>query len=152
MTEIVDVLLAGDRVPEYSHPGDAGADLRAAETVTLAPGERATVGTGTAVALPAGYAGLVLPRSGLAARHGISIVNAPGLIDAGYRGEIKVTVINTDVREPYTIHIGDRVAQLMIQPVAQARFTRVDRLPGSQRGSGGFGSTGYSTNDSGDVT
>ncbi|WP_111720084.1 dUTP diphosphatase [Homoserinimonas sp. OAct 916] len=152
MTEIVDVLLAGDRVPGYAHPGDAGADLTASERVTLAPGARATVGTGTAIALPAGYAALVVPRSGLAARHGISIVNAPGLIDAGYRGEIKVTLINTDSREPYTVNIGDRIAQIVVQPVAQARFTRVERLPGSQRGSAGFGSTGYSTDDSGDVT
>ena len=152
MTEIVDVLLAGAEVPAYAHPGDAGADLTAAESVTLAPGARATVGTGTAIALPAGYAALVVPRSGLAARHGISIVNAPGLIDAGYRGEIRVTLINTDNHEPYTVNSGDRIAQLVVQPVSQARFTRVERLPGSQRGSAGFGSTGYSTEDSGEQT
>lgn len=152
MTEIVDVLLTGQTVPSYSHPGDAGADLRAAESVTLAPGRRATVATGTAIALPAGYVGLVVPRSGLAARHGISIVNAPGVIDAGYRGEIKVTLINTDDREPFTVQVGDRIAQLLVQAVAHARFTRVERLPGSQRGSDGFGSTGYSTDDSGDLT
>jgi dUTP pyrophosphatase len=130
-------------VPVYAHPGDGGADLVAAETVELAPGERAMVGTGTAVALPDGYVGLIVPRSGLAARHGLTIVNTPGILDAGYRGEIKVILLNTDRSEPYTITAGDRIAQLVVMPVTRARFVPVDRLPGSHRGEGGFGSTGY---------
>jgi dUTP pyrophosphatase len=139
----VEVLLTGEHVPVYAHPGDGGADLVAAETVELKPGERAMVGTGTAVALPAGYVGLIVPRSGLAARHGLTIVNTPGILDAGYRGEIKVILLNTDRSEPYTITAGDRIAQLVVMPVTRARFVPVDRLPGSHRGDGGFGSTGY---------
>lgn len=138
-----DVLVTGP-VPQYAHPGDAGCDLYAAEEVVLAPGQRAVVATGTSIALPDGYAGLVMPRSGLAAKHGISLVNSPGLIDAGYRGEIKVVLINTDTTESFTINLGDRIAQLVIQPVERARFHIVDRLPGSERSEGGFGSTGVS--------
>jgi dUTP pyrophosphatase len=139
----VEVLLTGEHVPVYAHPGDGGADLVAAETVELKPGERAMVGTGTAVALPDGFVGLIVPRSGLAARHGLTIVNTPGILDAGYRGEIKVILLNTDRSEPYTITAGDRIAQLVVMPVTRARFVPVDRLPGSHRGEGGFGSTGY---------
>ncbi|MDQ1293075.1 MAG: dUTP pyrophosphatase [Actinomycetota bacterium] len=128
--------------PEYACPGDAGADLRTAVTVTLAPGERAVLPTGVAVALPDGYAAFVHPRSGLAARHGLTLVNAPGTVDAGYRGEIMVTVLNTDSRTPVTLSRGDRIAQLVLQKVERARFVRVDKLPGSVRGTGGLGSTG----------
>ncbi len=137
------MLLTGSTVPAYAHPGDAGADLRAAEAVELAPGERATVGTGTAIALPEGFAAFVMPRSGLAARHGITIVNAPGTVDAGYRGEIRVTLLNTDARETFRVEAGDRIAQLVVMPVVQARFVPVESLPGSHRGERGFGSTGY---------
>lgn len=129
-------------MPAYAHPGDAGADLHAAEDVELLPGERAVVGTGVAIALPEGYAAFVHPRSGLAARHGVTLVNAPGTVDAGYRGEIKVTLINTDAKEPFRLRRGDRVAQLVVQRVERALFTPVERLPESVRGTGGFGSTG----------
>jgi dUTP pyrophosphatase len=145
----VDVLLAGNRPPQYAHPGDAGADLVATEGVELAPGERATVGTGVAIALPDGYVGLVVPRSGLAARHGITVVNSPGTIDAGYRGEIRVTLLNTDGKSSYTVAVGDRIAQLLVLPVSRARFVPVEKLPGTARGEGGFGSTGYSTEGTG---
>ncbi len=145
MTETVEVLFHGDTVPHYAHPGDAGADLVSTEDLVLAPGERALVGTGVSIALPDGYAAFVVPRSGLATRHGITIVNSPGTVDAGYRGEIRVTLLNTDARESYAIRAGDRIAQLIVTPVARARFIPVDRLPGSHRGEGGFGSTGYST-------
>lgn len=143
MPQTVDVLLTGSIIPAYAHPGDAGADLRAAEAIELAPGERATIGTGTAIALPDGYAAFVVPRSGLAAYHGVTIVNAPGTVDAGYRGEIRVTLLNTDAREPFRVEVGDRIAQLIVWPVAQAHFVPVDALPGSHRGERGFGSTGY---------
>ena len=145
MTESVDVLIIAPEPPAYAHPGDAGADLVAAEEVTLQPGERAVVGTGVSIALPDGYAAFVVPRSGLAAKHGITVVNTPGTIDAGYRGEIKVIMLNTDRAEPYTVTAGDRIAQLIVMPVVQARFVQVDELPGSHRGDGGFGSTGYTT-------
>jgi dUTP pyrophosphatase len=128
--------------PSYAHPGDAGADLRARESVVLAPGERRLVPTGVAIALPEGYAGFVHPRSGLAARHGISIVNAPGTIDAGYRGEVSVCLVNTDRETPVRIARGDRIAQLVIQPVSRAVFVAVSELPDSSRGAGGYGSTG----------
>ncbi|MEU3165667.1 dUTP diphosphatase [Streptosporangium sp. NPDC006930] len=128
--------------PSYAHPGDAGADLHAAEDVELLPGERAVVGTGLAIALPDGYAAFVHPRSGLASRYGVTLVNAPGTVDAGYRGEIKVTLINTDTKSVVRLRKGDRVAQLVIQKVEKAAFHEVDRLPGSVRGAGGFGSTG----------
>lgn len=133
---------AGLPVPAYAHPGDAGADLRSAVDLTLAPGERALVPTGIAMALPEGYVGLVHPRSGLAARHGISVVNAPGTIDAGYRGEIQVCLVNTDRTEPFSVRRGDRIAQLVIQRFETARFVEADDLPESVRGDGGYGSTG----------
>ncbi len=129
-------------LPVYAHAGDAGADLVAAQDVTLAPGERAMVGTGIAIALPEGYAAFVHPRSGLAARHGVSIVNAPGTVDAGYRGEIKVVLVNTDLRETVVLRRGDRIAQLVIQRVERAAFQEVAELPPAVRGVGGFGSTG----------
>jgi dUTP pyrophosphatase len=132
-------------VPAYAHPGDAGADLCAAADVSLAPGERALVRTGVAIALPPGYAAFVHPRSGLAARHGVTIVNAPGTVDAGYRGEIMVTLLNTDREQPVRFQRGDRIAQLVIQPVARAVFREVESLPDSARGEGGFGSTGGHT-------
>ncbi len=129
-------------LPAFAHPGDAGADLFAAEDVDLAPGERALVPTGVAIALPAGYAAFVHPRSGLAARHGVTIVNAPGTVDAGYRGEIKVTLLNTDRSQPVSFRRGDRIAQLVVQRVERVQFHEVGSLPGSARGDGGFGSTG----------
>jgi dUTP pyrophosphatase len=129
-------------VPAYAHPGDAGADLYAAEDVELAPGERRLVGTGVAIALPDGYAGFVHPRSGLAARHGVSIVNAPGTVDAGYRGEIKVCLVNLDPGQPVRLARGDRIAQLVVQRVERVVLHEVDLLPGSARGEGGHGSTG----------
>ena len=129
-------------LPCYAHPGDAGADLCTAVDVTLAPGERALVPTGISIALPEGYVALVHPRSGLAARHGLSIVNAPGTVDAGYRGEIKVMLINHDPAAAVELRRGDRVAQLVVQRFERARFVEVDELPGSARGQGGYGSTG----------
>lgn len=132
----------GLEAPTYAHPGDAGADLRARVGVTLAPGHRALVPTGVALALPVGYAGFVHPRSGLAARHGITIVNAPGVIDAGYRGELHINLINTDARESFTISRGDRIGQLVIQRVETAEFELVTALDETVRGTGGHGSTG----------
>ncbi|WP_148612896.1 dUTP diphosphatase [Nocardioides rubriscoriae] len=129
-------------LPAYAHPGDAGADLLTTVDVTLAPGERALVPTGVAIALPDGFVALVHPRSGLAARHGLSIVNTPGTVDAGYRGEIKVLLVNHDRHEPIELRRGDRVAQLVVQRFERAAFVEVDRLPASARGSGGYGSTG----------
>ena len=130
-------------LPSYAHPGDAGADLLAREDVTIPPaGGRAVVGTGVALAIPDGYAGFVLPRSGLAMRHGISCVNAPGLVDAGYRDELRVILLNTDPTEPYEVKRGDRIAQLVIQRVEECAFVPVESLPDSARGLGGFGSTG----------
>jgi dUTP pyrophosphatase len=129
-------------VPAYAHPGDAGADLVATSDVTLKPGERALVGTGIAIALQDGYAAFVHPRSGLAAKHGVTLVNAPGTVDAGYRGEIKVCLINLDPAAEVTLKRGDRIAQLVIQRVEKARFVEVETLPGSARGTGGHGSTG----------
>jgi dUTP pyrophosphatase len=129
-------------VPAYALPGDAGADLSVAEDVELAPLQRALVGTGVAVAIPEGYAGFVHPRSGLAHRLGLSLVNAPGTIDAGYRGEIKVNLVNLDPTTSLTLRRGDRVAQLVVQPVVRARFVPVEQLPESARGAGGHGSTG----------
>ena len=142
MAESVEVLITASILPSYAHPGDAGADLHSAQALVLAPGERALVGTGVSIALPDGFAAFVVPRSGLAFKHGITIVNAPGTVDAGYRGEIKVTLLNTDQTSPYAIAVGDRIAQIIIRPVSRATFIPVDRLPGSQRGEGGFGSTG----------
>ncbi|HJW58634.1 MAG TPA: dUTP diphosphatase [Actinomycetota bacterium] len=129
-------------LPAYAHPGDAGADLRAAEDVVLPPGGRATVGTGIAIAVPDGHAAFVHPRSGLASRHGVTVVNAPGTIDAGYRGEVRVVLLNTDPDEPFTVRRGDRIAQLVVQPVTTVAFVDVAELPASPRGEGGFGSTG----------
>ncbi|HET8560913.1 MAG TPA: dUTP diphosphatase [Marmoricola sp.] len=129
-------------LPSYAHPGDAGADLHAATDVTLAPGERRLVPTGIALALPDGYVGLVHPRSGLAARHGLSIVNAPGTIDAGYRGEVSVCLVNLDPAAAIRLRRGDRIAQLVVQRVEEAVFVEVADLPDSARGAGGYGSTG----------
>ncbi|MBA2561195.1 MAG: dUTP diphosphatase [Propionibacteriales bacterium] len=131
-------------IPSYAHPGDAGADLVTTVDVTLAAGERAMVPTGISIALPPGYVALVHPRSGLAAAHGLSIVNAPGTIDAGYRGEVKVVLVNLDPSEPVALRRGDRIAQLVFQRVERATFVEVERLPGSGRGTGGYGSTGGS--------
>ena len=128
--------------PRYANPGDAGLDLYAAEDVVLQPGRRAMIATGIAVAIPQGFAGFVQPRSGLAARQGLSIVNTPGLIDSGYRGEIKVIAINTDVDDAITIKRGDRVAQLVIQEVPTVSIVEVDELDETERAAGGFGSTG----------
>ena len=128
--------------PKYAHHDDAGADLATMEDIQLAPGERTVVGTGIAVAIPAGYAGFVYPRSGLAAKVGLSMVNSPGVIDAGYRGEIKLCLINTDQTTPITLHRGDRVAQMVIQRVEPAQFVPVKELPQTVRGAGGYGSSG----------
>lgn len=129
--------------PSYARPGDAGADLVANEEVILAPGGgRALVGTGLAVAIPEGFAGFVQPRSGLALRHGVTCLNTPGLIDSGYRGELKVLLVNTDPSAPYRVTRGDRIAQLVIQAVEEARFLAVERLADSDRGAGGFGHSG----------
>ena len=129
-------------LPEYAKVGDAGMDVFSAIDCVLAPGERAVIPTGIAIALPEGYVCLAHPRSGLAAKNGISIVNAPGTIDSGYRGEIKIILINTDLAESFEIKRGDRIAQLVFQKFESARFYEVDSLPESQRGAGGFGSTG----------
>lgn len=139
---IIPTTAAEGSLPTYAHPGDAGADLYAGEEVTLAPGERALVGTGVALALPDGHVGLVTPRSGLAARHGLSIVNAPGVIDSGYRGEIRVCLINLDSTQPVRLRPGDRIAQLVIVPFLTARFTPVVALDETSRGRDGYGSTG----------
>jgi dUTP pyrophosphatase len=133
---------AGLPLPSYARPGDAGADLMTTVDLTLRPGERAMVPTGISIALPEGYVALVHPRSGLAARHGLSIVNSPGTVDSGYRGEIKVMLINHDPVEPIELRRGDRIAQLVFQRFERASFTEVDALPGSVRGEGGYGSTG----------
>jgi len=147
----VDVLISSGTVPVYAHPGDAGADLTASEATVLEPGQRATVPTGVSIALPDGYVAFVVPRSGLAARSGITIVNSPGTVDAGYRGEIRVTLLNTDTEHPFTIEVGDRIAQLIVMPVSRARFIPVDKLPGSHRGDGGFGSTGLRSSADTDI-
>ncbi|HEY0452012.1 dUTP diphosphatase [Actinophytocola sp.] len=142
----VEVLLTrldpGVPVPSYARPGDAGADLVTTADVAIPPGERATVGTGVAIALPEGYAAFVHPRSGLAARVGLSVVNTPGTIDSGYRGEIRICLINHDLREPVQLCRGDRIAQLVVQRVEHAVFREVEELADSQRGAGGYGSTG----------
>lgn len=129
-------------MPTRAHAGDAGLDLHAAESTRIAPGERASVGTGIAVEIPRGHAGLVLPRSGLAARHGVTLVNAPGLIDSGYRGEIRVLLLNTDRDEAFEVAPGDRIAQLLITPFADAAPVESSDLATSARGAGGFGSSG----------
>ncbi|SJM57690.1 Deoxyuridine 5'-triphosphate nucleotidohydrolase [Agrococcus casei LMG 22410] len=140
------ILVTGENTPEYAHPGDAGADLRASEAITLEPGDRALVATGIRIALPDGFVGLVHPRSGLAAKHGVTVLNTPGTIDAGYRGEVKVILANLG-REPFSVEPGDRIAQLVVQRVERAEFIRVEQLPGSDRGEGGFGSTGHRAAD-----
>lgn len=142
MTESVDVLISTESLPVVAHPGDAGADLSSTEGCVLQPGQRAVIGTGVSIALPDGYVAFIVPRSGLAAKHGITVVNAPGTVDAGYRGEIKVTLLNTDQSEPFTINVGDRIAQMIIMPFARANFVSVETLPVSERGDSGFGSTG----------
>jgi dUTP pyrophosphatase len=129
-------------LPTQAYDGDAGLDLAACERAELGPGERAVVGTGVAVAIPDGHAGLVVPRSGLAARHGLTIVNAPGLIDSGYRGEVKVVLLNTDAREPFVVEPGMRIAQLVLVEAASVRLVEVEELPESERGAAGFGSSG----------
>lgn len=139
---IIPTVATDEAMPRYAHPGDAGADLRAASDVTLQPGERTLVGTGVSLAIPEGYVGLVTPRSGLAAKAGLSIVNAPGVIDSGYRGEILVCLINLDPERPVTLRAGDRMAQLLIMPFVSATFHPVATLEGSERGAGGYGSTG----------
>lgn len=136
-------LLAADaHLPTRGHPGDAGLDLYAAEATRIEPGERAMVGCGIAVAIPEGHAGLVLPRSGNAARHGIALVNAPGLIDAGYRGEVRVLLLNTDKEKAFSVEPGDRIAQLLVTPFSELQPVAARELPDTQRGEGGFGSTG----------
>jgi dUTP pyrophosphatase len=129
-------------IPEHAYEGDAGLDLAACDRVELGPGERAVVGTGLAVAIPEGYAGFVQPRSGLADRHGISIVNSPGLIDSGYRGEIKVILLNTDVSTPFVVDPGMRIAQLVVLPVPELELMETDELPATERGVRGYGSSG----------
>jgi dUTP pyrophosphatase len=137
---------AGGQLPRYAHDADAGCDLVANEHVELAAGGgRASVGCGIAVAIPEGHAGFVLPRSGLALHHGVTCLNAPGLIDAGYRGELRVVLVNTDPTTPFVVRPGDRIAQLVVQRVEQVRFVESDTLASSTRGQGGFGSTGVST-------
>jgi dUTP pyrophosphatase len=128
-------------VPEHAYAGDAGVDLASCERVALAPGERAVVGTGLAVAIPDGFAGFVQPRSGLAARHGITIVNAPGLIDSGYRGEVRVVLLNTDRHEPFVVEPGMRIAQLVVLAVPEVELVELDELPETERGVRGFGSS-----------
>ena len=134
-----------NKLPSYAHEGDAGLDLRAAEALTLGPLERAVVSCGFAMAIPQGYAGLVIPRSGLAAQRGITVVNAPGLIDSGYRGEVKVVLMNLDLKEPFEIHVGDRIAQLMIVAAPAVMPVTVESLDDTQLGSGGIGSSGVSS-------
>jgi dUTP pyrophosphatase len=143
MSESVEVLVVCDArmLPHYAHPGDAGADLRSSQDIVVPALGRVLVPTGVSIALPDGYVGLVHPRSGLALKYGITVLNAPGTIDAGYRGEIMVTLHNT-TSEPFDISVGDRIAQLLIQQVSRARFVSVERLPESHRGEAGFGSTG----------
>ena len=138
----VRVLVTG-QPPRYAQPGDAGMDLSSSIDITLEPGARSLVSTGVSIALPEGYVGLVTPRSGLALKHGISMVNTPGVIDAGYRGEIGLILWNTDQRESFTISAGDRIGQLLVMPISHAVMTVVDSLPGSTRGRRGFGSTGF---------
>ena len=128
-------------VPQRAYTGDAGLDLASCERVELGPGERALVGTGLAVAIPDGYAGFVQPRSGLAARHGLSVVNSPGLVDSGYRGELRVVLLNTDRTEPFVVEPGMRIAQLVVLPIPELELVEVDELPSSERGVRGFGSS-----------
>lgn len=142
VTDVVDIPIIAEQHPQYAHADDAGADLCASESLTIQPGERALVSTGVSIALPDGFAAFVVPRSGLAAKRGITVLNAPGTVDAGYRGEIKVTLLNTDREEAFDIAVGDRIAQMIVMPVTRAVFVPVTELPGSVRGAAGFGSTG----------
>lgn len=144
----IEVLIKAENPPRYALPGDAGADLCSAEKLILAPGQRQLVNTGVSIALPDGFAAFIVPRSGLAAKHGITVVNSPGTVDAGYRGEIKVCLLNTDKDLSFEIEVGDRIAQMIVMPVSKAVFVPVESLPQSERGEGGFGSTGV--NDSGE--
>ena len=142
MTELpIQRLHADAVVPQRAYTGDAGLDLASSERVELGPGERALVGTGLAVAIPEGYAGFVQPRSGLAARHGLTIVNSPGLVDSGYRGELRVVLLNTDRTEPFVVEPGMRIAQLVVLPIPELELVEVDELPSSERGVRGFGSS-----------
>ena len=144
MKVLITRLDPGLPIPNYAKPGDAGADVYSRVDLTIAPGERALVPTGIAIAIPHGYAAFAHPRSGLAIKHGVSMVNAPGTIDAGYRGELQIILINHDLTENFVIKRGDRIAQLVFQKVESAEFIEVEELPGSGRGNGGFGSTGRS--------
>ena len=145
MTDVVElpIVAAPNQIPAYARSGDAGADLRSSEALVLTPGERVLVGTGIRIALPDGYVAFVVPRSGLAVKHGITVLNSPGTIDAGYRGEIKVPLLNTDRDQSFRIEEGDRIAQLIVMPVSRAIFSPVEELPSSDRGWNGFGSTGF---------
>ena len=144
MIEVAVRRLRDDAVlPVQAYDGDAGVDLSACDELTLEPGERAVVATGLAIEIPDGYAGFVQPRSGLAARHGVAVVNSPGLIDSGYRGEIRVVLLNTDRRQPFTVEPGMRIAQLVVAPVASVRLVEVDELATSERGARGFGSSAH---------
>ncbi len=145
MSDSVDVLIVAATTPMVAHPGDAGADLSSTMDCVILPGERKTVSTGVSIALPRGYVAFIVPRSGLAARHGITIVNSPGTVDAGYRGEILVTLLNTDAKEPFSVAVGDRIAQMVVLAFAAVNFVPVERLPESERGINGFGSTGLNT-------
>lgn len=142
MTDVVEIPALNGALPTYAHADDAGADLRSTEAAEIAPGERVLIGTGVSIALPEGYAAFVVPRSGLAAKHGITVANSPGTVDAGYRGEIKVSLLNTDSKSTFRIEPGDRIAQMIVMPVSRAVFVPVAELPESVRGTGGFGSTG----------
>lgn len=142
MSELRIPVISTAAVPSYAHPSDAGADLSAAEAVTLSPGARALVTTGLRAAIPVGYVGLVHPRSGLAVKHGLTVLNAPGTIDANYRGDIKVLLWNTDAERSFTVNVGERIAQLVIQKVEHAVFVETETLDGTDRGASGFGSTG----------
>lgn len=142
MTDLPILITSENGIPVYSHPGDAGCDLRSSQAAVIEPGQRLTVATGISVAIPAGFVGLVHSRSGLAAKNGIVVLNSPGTVDAGYRGEIMVTLLNTDTAEPFRIEVGDRIAQMLFQKFERAQFIEVAALPGSERGEQGFGSTG----------
>jgi dUTP pyrophosphatase len=142
MDDLQILITSTSGMPVYAHPGDAGCDLRSAQAAIIPPGERLTIATGIQIAIPDGFVGLVHSRSGLAAKHGVTVLNSPGTVDAGYRGEIRVTLQNHDKSEPFKIEVGDRIAQMLFQRVERARFIEVDRLPDSHRGDQGFGSTG----------
>ena len=142
MNDLPILIKSTNGVPVYAHPGDAGCDLRSSHAATIEPGERLTVSTGISIAIPAGYVGLVHSRSGLAANHGVVVLNSPGTVDAGYRGEIRVTLLNTDKSNAFEVQPGDRIAQLLVQRVESAHFIDVDILPETERGQQGFGSTG----------